>query len=421
MKLSGLSRRKPDGWLARISVRLAESDIERLGAEEASVRDALAQRIASATRLADDHSVHARDEYLLVIRPGRRDSDSNDPVPVIRSLLDKLAKPVESTVGPIFPRLNAAFTREPCIADDKAVRTALTEALGKAEAAGSGVAVELDLAAETSRLLALDTPEMEIVSALKRAIDSGQVVMHYQPVVALADGRVTAFEALMRIVDENEGGLLSPSHFIAVAERSGMIHELGRIALQAAAAQMAAWRSEFGARAPSRIAVNVAASQLSNSDFVAEARSIFADVGLDALTLELTESQRIQEMPQACEALDALRAQGAWVALDDFGVEYSNLAYLRDLEVDIVKIDRSFLDGGRNAGRAQTILAMIVELAHLLDAKVVAEGVSTPEQVASLAALGIDYGQGEHFGFGMDAVEASLLIAGQSALERVVL
>jgi len=154
---------------------------------------------------------------------------------------------------------------------------------------------------------------------------------------------------------------------------------------------------------------------LANDDFVAEVSKIFAGVGLDALTLELTESERIQEMPQARTALVALRTAGAWVALDDFGVEYSNLAYLRDLEIDIVKIDRSFLDGGANAARAQTILAMVVELAHLLEAKVVAEGVATPEQVASLAALGIDYGQGEHFGLGVDALEASLMIAGQSA------
>lgn len=415
MKIPGLSRRKPDGWLVRVSVRLAEPDIERLGAEESAVRDALAQRIATATRLTDDGNVTARDEYLLVIRPGRRDSDSDDPVPVIRDLLDRVAQPVDSAIGPIFPRLNAAFTRDPCIASDNAVRTALIEGLAKAENAGSGVAIELDLAKDASRLLVLDTPEMEIVSALKRAIDSDQVVMHYQPVVSLADGRVSAFEALMRIVDENDGGLLSPSHFIAVAERSGMIHELGRIALQTAATQMAAWRAEFGARAPSRIAVNVAASQLSNSEFVSEARAIFADVGLNALTLELTESQRIHAMPQACAALDALRAEGAWVALDDFGVEHSNLSCLRDLEVDIVKIDRSFLDGGASAGRAQTILAMIVELAHLLEAKVVAEGVSTPEQVASLTTLGIDYGQGEHFGLGVDALTASLMIAGQSS------
>jgi len=236
MKVPNLTRRKPDGWLVRISVRLAGSDVERLDAEVSAVRDALAQRVASAARLADGGKIQARDEYLLVIRPGRRESDSEDPVIVVRDLLDQIAKPVKSTAGPIFPRLNAVFTRDPCTASDKSIRAALSDALGKAEHAGSGVAIEIDVSSGTTRMLALDTPETEIVSVLKRAIDADQVLMHYQPVVELADGRISAFESLMRVVDENEGGLLSPSHFIAVAEQSGMIHELGRIALRAAAA-----------------------------------------------------------------------------------------------------------------------------------------------------------------------------------------
>ena len=415
MSVLGLSRRKPDGWLVRMSIRLAAPDSERLGEEESVVRDSLAQRIASAARLDNDGGIVARDEYLMVIRPGRRESDSDDPVPVVRDLLNRMSEPADSSIGPIFPRLNVAFTRDPCSTSDQEVRAALAEGLVKAEVAGSGVAIELDLINENSRLLVLDTPETVIVSALKRAIDSDQVVMHYQPVIDLSDQRISAFEALMRVVDENTGELLSPSHFIAIAEDTGLIHELGRIALKTAAAQMAVWRAEFGARAPTRIAVNVSASQLASPDFVEEARAIFSDVGLAALTVELTESERIQEMPQACAALDALRADGAWVALDDFGVEHSNLAYLRDLEVDIVKIDRSFLDGGANAARAQIILAKVVELTHLLDAKVVVEGVSTTEQVTALAALGINFGQGEKFGLGMTAVDASLLIAASRA------
>jgi len=404
------TRRKPDGWLVRISVRLARADIGRLGLEAETIRTLLAQRVSEAASPNDNRSVLARDQYLLVIRPGRRKSDSDDPVPVVRKLLEEMTKPVESSIGPIFPRLNAAFTRTPCIAADEAIRTSLAKALDKAEQVGSGVAMEIDPSGGDPRLLALDTPETKVVSVLKRAIDSDQVVMHYQPVINLSNGSISAFEALMRVVDENGNGLLSPGHFIEAAERSGLIHELGRIALRTAAEQMTVWRSSYGESAPPRIAVNVAAPQLANADFAAEAQALFADVGLNALTLELTESERIQQMPEARAALEKLRQGGAWVALDDFGVEYSNLSYLRDLEVDIVKVDRSFLDGGANATRAQTILAKIVELAHLLDAKVVAEGVSTPEQVKSLAGLGIDYGQGEQFGLGMDAQAATQLI-----------
>ena len=406
-----ISRRNPDGWLVRISVRLAQDDIGRLGDEADSVRDTLASRVLEAANPADPHRpVAARDQYLLVIRPGRRSDDSSDPIPVVCDLLDRLAKPVDSSVGPIFPRLNTAFTRAPCLAGDEAARDELATALIKAEEAGTGVAIEVDLEAGSTRLVVLDKPESRMVSVLKRAIDANQVVMHYQPVVRLSDERVVSFEALMRVVDENSGDLISPGDFIAVAEQSGLIHELGRFALRSAAAQMKIWQDTQGAAAPNRVAVNVAPQQLASTDFIAEVQAAFAEVGLDRLTMEITESAMIKEMPQASAALETLRAGGAWVALDDFGVEYSNLAYLRDLEVDVVKIDRSFLDGAVHSARAQTILAMIVELAHLLDAKVVAEGVATAEQSADLRALGVDYGQGGYFGSAMDASAAKQVI-----------
>jgi len=374
----------------------------------------LAARVTDAARPGDDRSVLARDQYLLVIRQGRRSGDASDPIPVVRRLLNGLAQPVASSVGPIFPRLNAAFSTTPREADDPLSRAALAEALEQAEQAGSGVAIALDLPGGGSQMMTLDTPETEMVSILKRAIDANQVVMHYQPVVRLSDGRVTAFEALMRVVDENDAGLLSPAKFIADAEQSGLIHELGRIALTTAAAQMQAWREAHGEAAPTRIAVNVSPPQLANADFVSEAKAAFAKVGVDALTIELTESARIQEMPQAIDALEALRKDGAWIALDDFGVDYSNLAYLRDLAVDVVKIDRSFLDSAASSSRAVTILTKIVELAHLLDAKVVAEGVSSAAQSAALHDLGIDYGQGIHFGLGLAPDEAARLIMAQA-------
>lgn len=418
MKFPWFSRaktgRRGDGWLVRISVRLSQADVERLGAEAADVANVLATRVAGAARPGDERSVLARDQYFLVIRQGRRTGDAGDPIPVVRRLLNGLAQPVDSSIGPIFPRLNAAFSTSPRNANDPDARTALIEGLERAQQAGSGVAVALDLPGDGWQMMTLDTPETLMVSILKRAIDADQVVMHYQPVVRLSDGRVTAFEALMRVIDENDAGLLSPAKFIHDAEQSGLIHELGRIALKAAAAQMKTWRAAYGAAAPNRIAVNVSPPQLANADFVTEAEAAFAEVGLDALTIELTESARIQEMPQAIAALETLRAGGAWIALDDFGVDYSNLAYLRDLAVDVVKIDRSFLDSAASSSRAVTIVAKIVELAHLLDAKVVAEGVSSAAHSADLHDLGIDFGQGIHFGLGMTPDEASRLIAGQA-------
>lgn len=408
----GQSRRRPDGWLVRISVRLSINDEERLGNETEAVRTKLALRVAEATRPGDTRSLVARDEYLMVIRPGRRSSDSDDPLPVVSRFLAAMAEPVESSIGPIFPRLNAAFTRAPCLAADQRARAALAEGLHAARQAGSGMAAIFDPETGATKQILIDTPQTTLIDTLKRAIDANRVVLHYQPVIRLADGRLTAFEALMRI--ESSGELLSPAAFIETAERSGLIHELGRVAMRKAASQMREWRATGAANAPARIAVNVSPSQLAADSFVAETEKAFAEVGLNALTLELTESARIQEMPQAEMALERLRDGGAWVALDDFGVEYSNLSYLRDLEVDIVKIDRSFLDGGSHVARAVTILAKIVELAHLLDAQVVAEGVASAEQAEALANLGIDFGQGEHFGLPMAPDAAASAIFDQA-------
>lgn len=408
MKLPSLKpsrRRAAEGWLVRISARLSHGDLDRLGEEAETVREALAKRVVQTTRPGDERSIVARDEYLFVVKLGRRSSDASDPVPVVRRLLEGLAAPVESALGPIFPRLNAAFTSAPYDAGDERARGALAVALSEAERAGSGIAIELDLRKGTSRLLTLDNPETEMVGTLKRAIDSGDVTMHYQPVVRLSDDRIAGFEALMRV--SGEQGLLAPAHFIGIAERSGLIHELGRIAFSEAAAQMVRWRKSCGKAAPERIAVNVSPRQLASSDFAKGAAAAFAEVGLDALTLELTETALIHEMPEARATLQHLRDAGAWVALDDFGVEYSNLAYLRDLAVDVVKIDRSFLEGAEDNRRGEIILAKMVELAHVLDAKVVAEGVASEAQCVVLRALKIDYAQGSHFGLPMSGFDAT--------------
>lgn len=401
-------RRAAEGWLVRVSVRLSKSDVDRLGSDAEGVRNSLAQRVAETTRPGDDRSVLASDEYLFVVKLGRRSSDSSDPVPVVRRLMDALAKPVESAVGPIFPRLNAAFTSAPCDASDEQARGALAVALNEAERAGSGIAVELDLRNGTSRHLTMDTPETETVGMLKRSIDAGQVVMHYQPIVRLRDGHVTGFEALMRV--DGDDGMLGPAGFIGAAERSGLIHELGRIAFREAAAQMARWRRTCGDAAPLRVAVNVSPRQLASPDFTDRVAAAFAGIGLDSLTLEMTETALIHEMPEARETLQHLRDAGAWVALDDFGVEYSNLAYLRDLAVDVVKIDRSFLEGASETRRAEIILTKIVELAHLLDAKIVAEGVATEDQRRVLNGMSVDYGQGSLFGPPVDGTEAEQLL-----------
>ena len=411
-KEANTGKQEPDGWLVRISMRLTAEDINRLQAESETVRRVFTERLSRAANVENCHDVSTRSNYLLVIRPGRRKDDSDDPLPVMRALLEKLAEPAESSIGPVFPRLNAVLTAAPCVASDRKIRLMLTEALQEAENTGSGIVLKVDTRTGLLERVTIDTQTTGTPNAIKRAIDTDNVVMHYQPVINLSNGRIHAFEALMRLTVENGTGLVSPAHFIAEAEKTGLIHELGRVALRKASAQMTQWRNHYGTHAPARIAVNVSAPQLTNENFVAEVQDIFAAsrLGLDTLTLELTETKRIPHMPDVRMMLNALRRHGVLVALDDFGVEYSNLAYLRDLEVDVVKIDRSFLDGGNNPQRAHTILKKTVELTQALDMHVVVEGITTAAQMKALTELGIEYGQGGYFGFAMDAESASDLI-----------
>ena len=392
------------GWLVRLSVRLAKADVARLSeAAGRTVRAELAARIAAQIGNRAESALTERDQHLLVVRPGRRKSDHDSPDPVVRELIAGLGAPIPTDGGPVFPRVSAAFTAQPCDPGDERVRAELAVALGEADGAGEDAAIEIDLdTGERRRLRFPDRSEARMIGMLKRAVDGGQVVMRYQPVVALAARRVTGFEALMRIGQEG-GGELSPAHFIGIAERSGMIHELGREALRLAADEARRWP------AGARVAVNVAASQLDADDFAAVAEAAFGDA-LPRLTVELTESALIAEMPRARATLDALRGMGARLALDDFGVEYSNLAWLRDLPVDVVKIDRSFLERGPHPERAATILAKVVELAHLLGAQVVAEGVATPRQADVLGSIGVDYGQGSLFGPPVPPDEAARML-----------
>jgi diguanylate cyclase (GGDEF)-like protein len=242
---------------------------------------------------------------------------------------------------------------------------------------------------------------------LRRAIERDELSLVYQPIVRLADNRVTSFEALMRW--NKAGQNIPPVDFIPLAEDSGLIVPMGRWALKTASLQAAQWRAAYGENAQNmRIAINVSAVQLSRDDILSAFRESFEETGLDGsyLTLELTESSLVNNPAQALETLRQLKSLNLQLALDDFGTGYSSLSYLTSFPIDVVKIDRSFITKMLSNDQDYQIVLAILTLARNLGKRVVAEGIELTEHVDELRDMGCDYGQGYLFAKPLSAEEA---------------
>jgi diguanylate cyclase (GGDEF)-like protein len=236
---------------------------------------------------------------------------------------------------------------------------------------------------------------LETVHDLDAALVYRQFVLHYQPKIDVRSGATIGAEALVRWQHPTRG-LLYPDAFLPVVEQSGLMNALTRLVLEAAVRQLASWRE---AGLVITLAVNLSASDLLDEDLGARITALLAehDVPFTALELELTESVLMTDPVRAREVLEGLRALGLRIAVDDYGTGYCSLAYLRDLPVDELKIDRSFVANIGADARSAAIVRSTIELAHALDLRVVAEGVEHAPALAALARFGCDYAQGYHF------------------------
>jgi diguanylate cyclase (GGDEF)-like protein len=235
-------------------------------------------------------------------------------------------------------------------------------------------------------------------SELHNAIIRHELYLDYQPIFDLVSGRVSGGEALVRWRHPQRGNV-SPGDFIPVAERSGLIVPLGSWVLRAACEQLAAWHAEYGDTAIEAINVNVAARQLREAGFVDEVAAVLSDTGLRPgnLVLEVTESS-VLDGRQVRETLEALHELGVRLALDDFGTGQSSLSLLRAFPVDVLKLDKSFVDGicdGEDRGRL-AVAAAVAQLAEYLQLRAVAEGIETAAQMDRLREMGYRFGQGFH-------------------------
>jgi len=262
---------------------------------------------------------------------------------------------------------------------------------------------------------------LELKSALNRAIELDELVLNYQPIVDLASGGVRGVEALVRWIHPQRG-VIAPLDFIPLAEETGQIVPIGAWVLGEAC--RAAVRLQQLQPSEPRIymAVNLSGHQLQRPEIVAEVAEALAKSGLppEDLILEITESVLMTDIDLTIERLERLKELGVRLAIDDFGTGYSSLNYLRRFPVDIVKIDRSFLDKIETDHDQRALVSMIVDLTVALSLRVVAEGIERPEQLAELRALGCSHGQGYFFARPVGFADLAPLLATDFAAPPVV-
>ncbi len=238
---------------------------------------------------------------------------------------------------------------------------------------------------------------MRLEADLRKALAEDQFVVHYQPMMSMRTGEMTGVEALVRW-QHPERGLIPPNDFIPLAEATGLIRPLGLWVLREACRQAVAWVTEGRTSGGFKLSVNVSARQLQQEDLLEQVVGVLEETGMpgSALTLEMTESVLLDKGDETLTTLQALRALGIKLAIDDFGTGYSSLSYLHSFPVDILKIDRSFverLSTGGDGGLVSTIL----RLGRTMNLETVAEGVEDPQELLTLRRQGCTTGQGYHF------------------------
>jgi len=258
---------------------------------------------------------------------------------------------------------------------------------------------------------------LELKGDLQRAVDNGEFFLHYQPVIELESGAISGLEALLRW-NHPERGVVPPLEFIGLAEETGLIVPIGRWVLQEACRQAVLLRARFPIDPPLHMAVNLSARQLQRPEIVAEIGEILMETGLDpaALTLEITESVMMKDIKLSVQRLTELKALGVKLAVDDFGTGYSSLNYIQQFPVDILKVDKSFVDAFNTDPRKSALTATIIKLASDLDLRPVAEGIERADQLERLLDLHCDLGQGFYFSKPLPMEGVDELLAARTAL-----
>ncbi len=381
-------------------IKLINRSLGRSAGDELLV--AVASRIETGLQPADSSARIGGEEFAVLVEG----TDRARPARLAARLLTLIAEPFEiagksvQVSGSIGIALDGPGGATP----EELLRNA-NLAMSSAKAKGRG---HSELYA--GRMHRASLRRMELKAALEAAIADEQLEVHYQPIVRVADGLITGFEALLRWFGADDQPM-PLDEVIAIAEETGLIVPIGRMVLRRACAEALTWKRR-PITGPVELAVNISAAQLEDGSLVTDVRAALEETGLppSSLILEMTESALIEESVTTIRSLHQLRAMGVRLALDDFGTGYSSLTHLRRFPIDIVKIDRSFV-ASVTRPRGGALVRSIIDLGRTMNLATIAEGIETAAQMESLQAMDCSLGQGFYFGRAAPAEETRAVLA----------
>ncbi len=352
---------------------------------------AAAERLSSCVRPADTVARIGGDEFAILLD----DASGADEVASVATRVCSAMRTPFTISGRDFivkASVGVAMASQPDTPSEKLLQDADVALYAVKDAGGD------DYTFFEPRLGKAYVDRLGLQAELSAALDKGELFVEYQPVVELASGHTVGVEALLRWRHPRRG-VLKPVDFLAIAESSGIVVQIGAWVIAEAIRQLQGWRERIPAAVNLWVAVNVSARQLASGDLVATIGKALAESSLspESLHIELTESAVIDLVEWSLRVLEDLKSVGVMLEIDDFGTGYSSLAYLKQLPIDGVKIDRGFVDGLGADRRDAVIVEAIVSLAHALHLRVGAEGVEGSRQVEWLGTLGCDYAQGYHW------------------------
>lgn len=382
---------------------------ESLGhaAGDALLRE-VAQRLAAITPGDVTLARNESDEFVIVAQI----DDPQTASRLAQHLLVSLSEPCRLNDRQFFLTASVGVSLYP--RDGATGETLLHNAgaaMAKAKLAGGN-----NLKFYTAEMNARALERLDLEDELRRGIECGELLLHYQPQLSLQDGVIIGVEALVRW-QHPQRGLVPPGEFIPLAEQSGLILPLGEWVLRSACAQNQAWR--MAGLAPITVAVNLSARQFAAQDVVELTEQVLRESGLPggALEMELTETILMADVEAFIRAAAGLKSLGISLSIDDFGTGFSSMAYLRRFSIDRLKIDQSFVRGLCGDQSSVAISRAIISLSHSLGLSVIAEGVETREQLAFLFAQGCDAMQGYLFGRPIPAAALEAMLREGRTLE----